>query len=196
MWLSIPITESECGQRERERKTEKSLNSSWFVLVPAGDRREHLTCWCVIVMSVSPHGCLSALSVCLTSGSGAPEGTLCLWTMRIKWCPVVPSPVRRASEPSVTRWGHKQAPLSFPAVWWFHPQAEMHHSVPLGEQMAGWEGRGHFPKEREDRSLSPSPESETLHLRSAWWAFKSLKWDFGSVAPQEAAHLSPKRPFV
>ncbi len=87
---------------------------------------------------------------------------------------------------------HQQAQLSFPAVWWYLPEAEMHHSVPLGEQMAGWEGRGRFPQEREDRSLSPSPESETLHLHSAWWAFKSLKWVFGSVAPQEAAHLSPK----
>ncbi len=51
---------------------------------------------------------------------------------------------------------HQQAQLSFPAVWWYLPEAEMHHSVPLGEQMAGWEGRGRFPQEREDRSLSLS----------------------------------------
>lgn len=46
-----------------------------------------------------------------------------------------------------------------------------------------------FPR-NERTDLSPSPESETLHLRLAWWAFKSLKWVFGSVSPQEVAHLS------
>ncbi len=175
-------------ERERER-TEKTV---WYVLVPAGDRWEHVTtCWCVIVMSVSPHSGLSALSVFLTSGSGATEGTLCLWTMRIRWRPVIPSPVRRASEPSLTN----------------RPSSHSRQCDDIflrlrciiqclsGSRWQDERGGAVFPR-NERTDLSPSPESETLHLHSAWWAFKSLKWVFGSVAPQEAAHLSPKWLFV
>lgn len=135
---------------------------------------------------------VSTQSVCLTYGSGVPEGTLHLWTVPIKWHPILlrppydgrqdpPSPAEVTNRPS----SHSRQCDDF-----------ILRLRCIIQSLSGsrWQDETGGPFSP-DLSLSFSPETETLHLRSAWWAFKSLKWVFGSVAPQEAAHLSPKRLF-
>lgn len=153
-----------------------------------GHRWEHLICWCEFLSSKPS----LVFSLCLTSEKGATKGTLCLnCANKMASCLTLlhMTGVRTLRHPLRSQTGPALIPgrVMISSSGW---DASFSASRGADGKMRG---EGPFSlRTRGQTSLSSSPESETLHLRSAWWAFKSLKWVFGSVAPQEVAHLSPK----